>query len=168
MKIIKYFTIVILVFALFSCSSKKSSVIITNEENPPKDILYLKGEMKCSSQIIEVVNNENFIGLEFNKNICEILKNEFDSIDDTIFWYMDWTKQEDKFYPISSFVKIYNDGKLIHDRTLSFKTGPSFVIDEKEFKKSLYFRISEIRPILNMEKVTDTISKVEILLSIKK
>ncbi len=164
MKKIEIAFIYLLGILLYSCSSTKESKINVSEIKRSNEVLYLKGEIQCPSDKIEYINND--IDLNFNKNVCALFEDELGSGSNTIIWYMDWLKKENEFYPISSMVKVYDNDKLSYDRSLSFKTWPS-VSNEEEFKKSLYYRINQIRPV-DKEAIADTISKLEVLLTIKK
>jgi len=169
MKKSKLILSVLIGFMIYSCSSvqavqeKKRSYIKIG-----KDELYIRGTMKCPSNDIVYLNNNKNIDLSFNKDICSMFKKEQDSLEDkVVLWYMDWSKFDNGFYPISSLVNIYEGEKLKLERSMSFKTWP-FVEDQEAFKKSLYFRLSLLRPLLGKKSMNDSLSRVRVLLTIKK
>jgi len=150
---------------VISCSSVKKRNIINPVIKPSKNALILKGNVDCPSEVFEFPNGDN--GVNFNKSICSLFEKELDSIGNNVFWYMQWNKIGEKFYPSSTMINIYDKDKLMFDRSMSFKTGP-WVSDEEKFKKSLYYRIGEIIPTFDINNTNDSISKIEVFLNIKK
>ena len=160
----KKLVLILLGIFLVSCSTVKKSNTNDSEIKRGKGILFVKLNVQCPSEKIQYLNGIK--GLSFNKSICIFFEKEFDSIGNTILWYMDWNRKGNEFYPISSLIKIYDKDKLVFERSMSFKTGP-FITDEQEFKKSLYYRIGEIQPIFDVESLNDSISKIEVFMMIK-
>jgi hypothetical protein len=155
--------IIFIIAICFSCSSKKNqpapNVVNANIEKR----LIIKGLMDCPSGKIEY--SQESISVKFDQSICSLFESELDTLGDTILWYMRWNKKENKYWPISSFIKIYENGKITYEREMSFKTGP-WVEDEAKFKNSIYYKIWILEPRLFVnEKIT--IKDFDILMTIK-
>lgn len=128
--------------------------------------VYLRGTINCQSGEIAYQNNEKNVDIKFNKDLCSIFKRELESVGDEVRWLINWSKFKGEFLPRSSSFNIYENEVLKSKWSISFVTGPSYKNEEK-FKKSLYYKISQVRPIL-MNSQIDSIFKIEIFLTLVK
>ncbi|SDY10102.1 hypothetical protein SAMN05444411_1253 [Lutibacter oricola] len=142
MEKLQKYIILILLNILISCSTNKR--IKTNYDHQIVDETYsaIGGTIDCKNNKNIFKYDEILIHLDFSVDFCDIFQEELNNNQEVII-NITFTKK-DIISPSMMFYQIYENGKMIKNKSKDFHSTP-FGLDFEKYKNSLEYKIENIK-----------------------